>query len=167
LYRKGFSDPVHNPLPTGQNYAPAGLFRRLAAILYDSLLLFGVLMLAAVPLLAVPAGARHTPLGHLAVQVYLVAVCYLYFGWFWTHGGQTLGMKAWRVRVRRTDGAGLDWARSLGRFAGAALSWACLGLGFAWVLVDPRRRAWHDRLSGTRLEQVEETGGGAVSDRRA
>jgi len=150
MYQKGFFSPVHNPLRAAQKYANPGLPRRLAAILYDTLLLFGVLVVAAVPLLAVPASLRPLPLVRLAIQAYLLAVCFFYFGWFWTHGGQTLGMKSWRLRLRG-EGGRVTWGRCAVRFAAAGVSWACLGLGFAWALVDREGLAWHDRASGTRL----------------
>lgn len=158
MYRKGFFPPVHNPLRATEKYANPGLIRRLAAIVYDSLLLFGVLILAAVPLLAIPGGLRQAPTVRLAEQGYLLGVCFVYFGWFWTHGGQTLGMKSWRLRLVTASGT-VTWGQCARRFAAAALSWACAGLGFAWVLLDRDRLAWHDRLSGTRLAWADGRGG--------
>ena len=83
-------------------------------------------------------------------RLYLLAVAALFFSAFWRRG-ETLGMRAWRLRVVGPDGRPPGWGRALGRFAAAILSWAVLALGFLWVLVDPERLAWHDRLSGTRL----------------
>ena len=86
-------------------------------------------------------------------QAYLLALSFLYFGWFWTHGGQTLGMRAWRLRLQVCAHAAgpVPWRRALARFLAAGLSWAALGLGFAWALWDRERLTWHDRLSGTML----------------
>jgi uncharacterized RDD family membrane protein YckC len=129
-----------------------GLWRRLAAIFYDSLLLLSVLFVATIPLVFVPDSLRGSSGVRLAVQAYLLVVSYLFFAGFWTHGGQTLGMRAWRLRLVSSDsGQGVSWTQALRRFLAAILSWACAGLGFLWVLVRPDRRAWHDLLSGSQL----------------
>ncbi len=131
--------------------ATPGLLRRLAAITYDSLLLAGVLLIVGMPLPLLPEAMQKVWWLRLAIQAYLLAVCFLFFGWFWTHGGQTLGMRAWRVRVVRDDGSALGWSAAAGRFFSAMLSWAALGMGFLWIILDPAGKAWHDRLSKTRL----------------
>ena len=131
--------------------------RRFAAILYDSLLLFGTWFVAALPIPLVPEAMRSSLPGAFALRAYLLLVAVAFFGWFWTHGGQTLGMRAWRIRVVRDDGRPLRWADAVRRFAFAMLSWVCLGLGFAWSLFHPERLAWHDILSRTRLDLLPKT----------
>ena len=129
---------------------PAGLLRRLAAAVYDAMLLFAVLFLATTPLLLLTHGEA-VPGSHLGYRLYLVAVAFLFFGWFWTHGGQTLGMRAWRIRVLACDGRHISWIQALQRFFGAFVSLLPCGLGYLWLLLDPERRTWHDRLSGSRV----------------
>ena len=126
-----------------------GLWRRLAAILYDSLLLFAVLVLATVIWLPFTGGeaVRGNPLYFL----WLLAASFFFFGWFWTHGGQTLGMKAWRLRAQSYDGYQLTWLQALIRFSVAILSWLPAGAGFLWQWLDRDGLAWHDRASGTYL----------------
>ncbi len=133
--------------PNGQ---PPGLFRRLAAIFYDLLLLLALLMVAT-SLITLPYGM---PEGGalMAFQWLLFAIIPLFFfTWFWWRGGQTLGMRAWRLKVVRMDGSPLCWGDALKRHFAALLSCLPLGLGFLWILFDPELLAWHDRLSGTRL----------------
>ena len=125
----------------------AGLLRRLGAMLYDGCLLAGVMIVAAIPLPFVQPAADVSVWVRTLIQIYLVLVCFLFFGWFWTHGGQTLGMRAWRLQLCRIDGQNLAWSTAVVRFLGALLSWIALGLGFVWVALDPQNRAWHDRLS--------------------
>jgi uncharacterized RDD family membrane protein YckC len=104
--------------------APAKLPRRLAAIVYDGLLLIGVLVTATalalglvVLLVGVKVFEAHNPLaGNPFFQTYLLLVCFFFYGGFWTHGGQTLGMRAWRLRVQRRDGRGIGWWQALLRF---------------------------------------------------
>jgi uncharacterized RDD family membrane protein YckC len=74
-----------------------------------------------------------------------------YFGIFWTRRGQTLGMASWRLRIERDDGTTLGWRDTALRLGAAVLSWLPCGLGYLWIAIDPQRRAWHDRLSGTRI----------------
>ncbi len=129
---------------------PPGLFRRLAAIFYDLLLLFALLAVATT-LITLPFGMPEGG-GLVAFQWFLFELIpLLFFTGFWWRGGQTLGMRAWRLKVVREDGGPLTWVDALKRHLAALLSCLALGLGFVWILIDPERRAWHDRLSGTRL----------------
>ena len=133
----------------------AGLLRRLAAMLYDGLLLIGVLMLATALFLPLTGGeaveaGRNPVLGWL-YRAALLALIVGFFGVFWTLRGQTLGMASWRLRLERDDGTLLGWGDTVRRLAWAIVSLLPLGLGFLWILFDPERRAWHDRLSRTRV----------------
>jgi uncharacterized RDD family membrane protein YckC len=129
---------------------PAGLARRLAALFYDGLLLMAVFFVATVPVLFI-TGGEGVPAGDPLFRAYLFLVCFLYFAIPWLRGGQTLGMKTWRIRVERADGAPLRPPDALMRFVVSLASAAVLGLGFLWILLDPERRAWHDRAAGTRV----------------
>lgn len=129
-----------------------GLMRRLASCLYDGLVLIAVLMVAAAVWVAIARAAA--PPGDWPFRIYLLTIAALFFVLFWTRG-ETLGMRAWKLRVEGPDGRPPDWRRALLRFFCAMLSCAALGLGFFWVLVDRDRLAWHDRLSATRLVRRE------------
>ncbi len=134
---------------SGRAEAP-GLARRLAAILYDSLLVIALLIVATALILPLTRGHAIAP-GNLWYQGYVLLVAFAFFGGCWTLRGQTLGMLAWRLRIERRDGGPVRWRDALIRFAAALLSWTVLGLGFLWVLVDRQRLAWHDHLSRTHL----------------
>ncbi|QEP45161.1 RDD family protein [Ectothiorhodospiraceae bacterium BW-2] len=133
-------------------FAPStcGLWRLLAILLYDSLLLFGVIFIAHWLLLLL-LGPELTGSGHPLLFLYTLLVAFLFLGGFWTHGGQTLGMKAWRVKVVNLNGEPLSWSMAAMRFIAALVSWSLLGLGFLWIGVDREQRSWHDILSKTRL----------------
>jgi uncharacterized RDD family membrane protein YckC len=138
--------------------ATPALPRRLAAILYDSVLVFALLILA-FALLVIPLGMwLDIDAGQIArnplARLYLAAVIAGFFCWFWLRGGETLGMRTWRIKLVRDDGRPLTLKDCLLRQGAALLSWAALGLGFAWSLFDPDRLTWHDRLTGTRLVMV-------------
>lgn len=127
------------PLPT------APLWKRLAALVYDSLLLFALLMLAIAAAFALKGGVidAHHPL----FRLYLLMVTGLFFCGFWVAGGQTLGMRSWRLRVQRRDGRPLGWWQAWGRFLLALPSVGLAGLGLWWMLIDRDGLALHDRLS--------------------
>lgn len=133
---------------------PASLARRLAALLYDTFLLAGVLFAATLLAVVSRGGIAFAP-GDLRFTSYLLLVCAGFYGWFWTHGGQTLGMRAWQIRLIAADGTAVGWSRAILRWSAAWLAGLCLGLGYIWIWIDPERCCWHDRLSGTRIIQEE------------
>lgn len=133
--------------------SPCALPRRLAIILYDSVVVLALLMLAA--LLAVLAGIENqTAFKDPGYTFFLAAVLSLYFCWCWTKGGMTVGMRAWKVRIEDNTGNRPGWGRSLIRLLTAVLSAAFAGFGFLWSLADGRKRTWHDIVSGTRLVRI-------------
>ncbi|NND81461.1 MAG: RDD family protein [Gammaproteobacteria bacterium] len=128
-----------------------GFSKRMLVICYDALLLAGVLFMAALPLPLIPAEIASTAAGKAVKGAYLLSVCFVFYGWFWTHGGQTLGMRAWNLYLVRANGKFINWPTAALRFVAAMLSWAALGLGFTWILLSRQRRSWHDLLSGTQI----------------
>jgi uncharacterized RDD family membrane protein YckC len=137
---------------------PASLWLRLAAAAYDLFPLIALWMLSAGLFLLALHGkvdVAHPPFAYrIALRTTLLAVSAAYFVISWSRGGQTIGMRAWRLRVVAADGGALPWPRALLRFAVALLSLAALGLGFAWCLVDGERRGWHDLAAGTKVERL-------------
>lgn len=128
--------------------------RRLAAMLYDGLLVLAVVLLGTLPLVLLNEGEA-IPAETWWYRLYLVALAGGYFVFFWVSGGETLGMRSWRIRVVGEDGGPVTLRAATIRVLAAMLSWLPLGAGFLWSLADPGRLAWHDRLSGTRLVRTE------------
>jgi uncharacterized RDD family membrane protein YckC len=129
---------------------PAGVGRRLAALFYDSLLLSAVLFIASFPPVLINDGPMHdgTPMGEIKNALYflyLLVLIFLFYGWFWTRQGQTLGMAAWRIRVLSDDNSLPDWKQVLIR-----LSTSLLGLANLWAWLDSNRMGWHEYLSRTK-----------------
>ena len=133
--------------------APASLLRRIAALFYDALLLAGLVMVLTLVLVMVRGGDAIPP-GSWWFGMVLLGVNFLFFGYPWTHGGQTLGARAWRLRVTAMDGGGLDWRQAALRYLAAWLLLLPPGLGLLWARWDRDALCWHDRLSGTRLLQT-------------
>jgi uncharacterized RDD family membrane protein YckC len=126
--------------------APAGLIRRLAALLYDLLLVVALAFVATFAMLPLTHGeailaSTQGVIGY-AYHALLLLIVFAYFGGSWTRSGQTLGLKAWRSRLETIDGGRVTWARAAARFAlGAAIAWISL-LG-AWYLSRPGSALGH------------------------
>ncbi|MEE4637870.1 MAG: RDD family protein [Wenzhouxiangella sp.] len=125
--------------------------RRIAIVIYDSLLIVALWMAAAAIVVAVRQSEIEA--ASLGFQLYLLTVAWLYLAICW-RAGQTLGMKAWRVRMigdSQGDSQAVSWPSTLVRFVVAILSWVPFGLGFVWSVFHPQRATWHDLASRTRL----------------
>lgn len=137
---------------------PAPVWLRLAAAAYDLFPLIGLWMLTVGLAMLVVHGdvdvAHPSSLYRNALRATLLAVTAAYFVLSWSRGGQTIGMRAWRLRVVSADGSALPWPRAILRFALALLSLLACGLGFLWCLVDRQRRGWHDLGSRSMLVRL-------------
>ncbi|HMV62942.1 MAG TPA: RDD family protein [Zoogloea sp.] len=136
------------PRPTGEL---ATLRRRLASMLYEVLLLLGVLALTfLVPLLILGIGFGILPPGGV-MWLWIYLALGGYFVWYWRQGGQTLAMQTWKLRIVAANGDTVSVRQAWLRYS---LAWASLcvgGLGLFWALIDPERQFLHDRLAGTRI----------------
>jgi uncharacterized RDD family membrane protein YckC len=128
-----------------------GLARRLACMAYDALLLLAVLFVA----FLLPQTGIGLALGHaLSPRLmwgHLFLVALIYFLWFWRHGGQTLAMKTWKIRLTSRELRPPALGQMLLRFTLLWPSILVFGIGILWALVDRDRQFLHDRLAGTRL----------------
>jgi uncharacterized RDD family membrane protein YckC len=149
------------------------LRRRLACFVYEGVLLFGVLMIAGY-LYSSLTQQRHALIGRLGLQGFVFVVLGIYFTWFWSHGGQTVAMKAWHIRVVDRAGAPVTQLRAFARYLASWL-WFVPALLIVWLSglravapmfvivtfgvvcfamlswLHPRRQFWHDALCGTML----------------
>ena len=137
-----------------------GIPRLMAAMLYDLILLFGILLLATT-LVVIPLHISYdsTTLDGkilLLFQVYLVAVIVIFYSWFWSHGGQTLGMRTWKIRVVSQTGEPLSLPHACKRLLLALLTLAPAGLGVWWKFFDSDKQTLYDRLAGSRLIRLQE-----------
>ncbi|HEU4669977.1 MAG TPA: RDD family protein [Dyella sp.] len=156
---------------------PAPLWLRLVALVYDLLIVVAIMLVANMIGLALTGGHLLDEHQHLAAWwfPFFEAACVGgYFVASWRRGGQTVGMRPWRLRVvAGHDGAAAPLGRLLLRLAVAALPLLALGLTqalglrqaalvalaawaawFAVALVDPRRRALHDLVAGTEVRRA-------------
>ena len=145
------TEPVITPSTTDQHYA--GLFRRLFAIFYDCFLLIAILFIVTAIATTLNHGKAIEP-DDTYYPLYVIVIfslSYLYFAWFWIHGGQSLGMKTWHIRLVADENKEIDWKITAIRFISAIFSWGIFGLGFLWALFDKKNRCWHDLISRTAI----------------
>ena len=154
--------PLPDAVPTTPQIAP--LWRRIAAMLYDSCLVFAIwIVVGFVVLYALGVNSAQdssgelatlTPLQNNVLFAAMLVSAFLFFGFFWTHSGQTLGMQAWRIRVQNSNGSALSWRQALLRFCTAPFAMLVLGLGYLCMLVDKERRTLPDLVSGSQVVRV-------------
>ena len=129
--------------------------RRIVIMFYDSILLIALLFFASLPV-AVPLEITMEHPYYPLFILYIHLVSFLFFGWCWTRGGQTLGSKTWKVKVVADSGNKVTWKHAFLRYIGSLLCWISLGVGFLWCYTNKERRAWNDIISKTRLSIVSE-----------
>ncbi len=125
--------------------------RRLASILYETLLLLGVLAaLFLLPHMALGSVAGLSlPGAVLVLHVFVLLAGY--FLWYWRHGGQTLAMQTWGIQLLSARGRAPTWPQLALRYLLAWPSLMLYGAGLFWALLDRDRQFLHDRLAGTRI----------------
>lgn len=159
MHEKAAHNAAQNPLSNPEHtvFPRAGLPRRLGAILYDILVIAALLMLAAGVALGAVAIVVSTGLVTLAdgqdyasllennwlYRFYLVAVIFWFYGGFWVRGGQTIGMRAWRLKVQNTDGSCINYKQAAIRFITALF-----GLGNLLVPFGGQKLALQDKAAG-------------------
>jgi len=149
----------------------------MAAFVYEGVLLFGVVMIGGY-LFSSLTQQRHALQGQTALQAFLFVLLGIYFVWFWTHGGQTVAMKTWHIRLVDQAGRPLTQGRALLRYllswiwflpalatvhfsgvqGGLPIAAAVLAGIVAWAglsRLHPQRQFWHDAVCGTRLVDVQ------------
>ncbi|MDR5804528.1 RDD family protein [Caballeronia sp. LZ001] len=157
--------------PLSPLHAPT-LRRRLATMVYEGVILFGVVFISGY-LFSTLTQQKNGLTHHNWLMTWIGLVLAAYFVWFWTHGGQTLPMKTWRLKLVDAHGEPVTPGRALARYA---LAWlwflpplalhpllglavpqtlavfaAWIALWAAAVRLDPARQFLHDRLAGTRI----------------
>ncbi len=148
----------------------ASFFKRLAAILYDGFLLLAIILVAtSVVTVGIDSlfGSGTLTRGleiffwKVLFQLYLLSVTLLFYVWFWSRSGQTLGMKVWKIRVVCNNGEPVSASTALLRIFWAVTTCLPFGLGLFWALFDRDRETLYDKLSGSRLinTTVNESGG--------
>jgi uncharacterized RDD family membrane protein YckC len=126
-----FSDlPTADPPLQAPGFTAPRLRRRLACLLYEGVLLFGVVMIAAY-LYSSLTQQRHALQGRHGLQAFLFLIFGIYFAWFWSQGRQTVAMRTWHIALLTNEGKPLSQARAAWRYVLSYL-WFVPGLAVAW-----------------------------------
>lgn len=123
--------------------------RRLAALVYESMLLFGVVFIAGY-FFDTLTQSKHALMLRHERQAWLFFVLGLYFVWCWRHGGQTLAMKTWHIRLIREDGDRITLVQAILRYV-LCYFFTLSGIAFIYSFFDKNGQFPHDRLLGTVL----------------
>ena len=149
--------------------------KRLLAALYDTFLVLATLFIATAITLPFTKGEVAAN-SRIYMSFYLLFVAYIFFAWFWTHGGQTLGMRVWKQKLMSLDGKTISWQQAFIRFITALPAWGLfiIGLilwiksdiaeslttipgwtfaltGFVWIMLNTKSNNWRDKLSGSHV----------------
>jgi len=130
--------------------ATPGMARRLASMLYESLVVFAVLLIGFL-LPQIVLNAFGVAVSGKLLWLHVLALLMLYFVWFWLNGGQTLPMKTWKLALIGDDGRRLRPLQAVLRYLAAWPSILLCGIGIFWAFFDKDRQFLHDRIAGTRI----------------
>jgi len=119
-------------------------------MLYESLVVFAVLLIGFL-LPQILLSAYGLGMSNKMLWLYVLALLMLYFVWFWMHGGQTLPMKTWKLRLAGANGEALRPLQAILRYLAAWPSILFCGIGVFWAIFDKDRQFLHDRIAGTRI----------------
>lgn len=136
------------------NYPTAGLLHRLLAMAYDFLVLIALYLTSGLVVVGVTKAVSGEWPGALPASVsfsLFYSITFLYYMHSWRRGGQTIGMKAWRIYLTTEDNSHVRLSHCILRSGAGFFSLAIFGLGFFWMLIDKRQRTWHDIASVTRI----------------
>lgn len=142
--------------PRQEYTQPAGLVRRLGAMLYDFMIIVAIWMLmgfARLPFLEPGVDAMNDQAGP-GFQSLLFLITFGFFAFFWRRTGQTLGMQAWRIRVQNSDGRPVSLSQALVRFFVGSFSVLLFGIGHFWMLFSAKRLTWPDLMSHSEVVYV-------------
>lgn len=158
------------------------IIKRLLAAFYDGLLILASLFFATLLTLPFTQGEIAAE-NKIYMSIYLYAVIIIFYGWFWTHGGQTLGMRTWKQKLVSLKGKAVSWQQSFFRvisgtpawilflislllwifpdkthattYLANTPAWLIVLVSFIWILLDNRSENWRDKISGTQIITIE------------
>jgi len=135
----------------------AGFFRRILALVYDSLVIAGIL-LSFTLLLVILNGGYAVPGSFVSIVQLLVCACVgpFFYSYFWlVNNGQTIGMQAWKIRLVSLNNSKLNAKQTYLRCLVSTISFVCFGIGYFWILFNKNNLSWSDVATNTRIVKVD------------
>jgi uncharacterized RDD family membrane protein YckC len=127
-----------------------GIRRRLVCMLYESLVVFSILLIGFLLPQIVLSGFHFAQSARM-LWLHMFLLLLAYFAWCWLNGGQTLPMKTWKLRIVSAEGTALRPLQAVLRYLAAWPSILVFGIGILWALFDKDGQFLHDRIAGTRI----------------
>ena len=128
------------------------IWRRLASILYDFLLVVAVLIIMSIPFFSFDL--QENNLLKVTIHIYYYLITQYFFVWFWVHNQGTLGMKTWKIKIICDNNNRLTYKQAIIRFNVAIISLLFFGLGFIISLFRKDKKCFHDIISKTALVKL-------------
>ena len=131
---------------------PVSIWRRIASIIYDALLVLAILIVMSIPFFSF--NVEENNLLKITMQVYFYFIIQYFFVWFWVNNEGTLGMKTWKIKIFCDDGEKISYKKAIIRFNIAIISILFFGLGFLISLFRKDKKCLHDIISKTNLSRL-------------
>ncbi len=128
------------------------LFRRLASIFYDGVLVVAIVIITSLPFYSF--NVEESFLLKLTMQLYFYLIIQYFFVWFWVNSTATLGMKSWKIKIVDINGNNISYKKAIVRFNASILSLSIFGLGFLISLFRKDKKCLHDIISRTQLIKI-------------
>ena len=131
---------------------PVSIWRRIASIIYDALLVLAILIVMSIPFFSF--NVEENNLLKITMQVYFYFIIQYFFVWFWVNNGGTLGMKTWKIKISCDNDERISYKKAIIRFNIAIISILFFGLGFLISLFRKDKKCLHDIISKTSLSKL-------------
>lgn len=131
---------------------PVSIWRRIASIIYDALLVLAILIVMSIPFFSF--NVEENNLLKITMQVYFYFIIQYFFVWFWVNNEGTLGMKTWKIKIVCDNGEKISYKKAIIRFNIAIISILFFGLGFLISFFRKDKKCLHDIISKTSLSKL-------------
>tara|TARA_B100001123_G_scaffold35063_2_gene36390 strand:- start:2815 stop:3231 length:417 start_codon:yes stop_codon:yes gene_type:complete len=135
----------------------AGFLKRILALIYDSLLIAAIIIVASL-LLVFINGEYPKPGTLLSIIQFLISILVgpLFYSYFWlTNDGQTTGMQAWKIKLVSSNESKLNMKQTYLRCLISVISFLFIGIGYFWILFNKNNLSWSDIATKTRVVKTD------------
>ena len=135
----------------------AGFLKRVLALIYDSLLIAAIIIVASL-LLVFVNGEYPKPGTLLSVIQFLISILVgpFFYSYFWlTNDGQTTGMQAWKIKLVSSNESKLNMKQTYLRCLISVISFLFIGIGYFWILFNKNNLSWSDIATKTRVVKTD------------
>jgi uncharacterized RDD family membrane protein YckC len=135
----------------------AGFLRRVLALIYDSLVIVGIVLF--LTLVLVLFNGSYAESGSFASFLQFFILIFsgpIFYSYFWLNKGQTIGMQAWKIRLISINETKLNAKQTFIRCLISVISFLFFGIGYFWILYDKNNLSWSDIVTKTKIVKIDE-----------